>query len=98
MGNPPISPLLHPCGRVLVPAELLGFCAVEKDKEPERKKSETGVGNKGKNRTMESWTLKGFEQRVGIEGCRYTYGRVGVWGSRRGEKEGRRILRSMKMD
>lgn len=88
MGNPPISPLLHPCGRVLVPAELLGFCAVEMEKEPERKKSETRVGNKGKNRTMESWTLKGFEQRVGIEDCRYTYGRVGYEGNEEKKKKG----------
>lgn len=38
------------------PAELLGFCAVEMEKEPKRKRSEIRLGNKGKNRTI------GFER------------------------------------
>lgn len=94
MGNPPISPLLHPSGRVLIPAELLGFCAVEMEKEPERKRSEIGMGDKGKTR------MTGFE-KIWAELALMVVGtHMAGWGIRvrKRRRKGRKLLRSMEMD
>ena len=82
-----MSPFLHCFGRVLILAELLEFCAIEIDKEPERKKSKTTVGNKGKNKTMSPALWKDLNRELALE-IADTY--MAGWGTRVAERRKRR--------
>lgn len=85
----------HPIFSLLLPAEFLGFYVVEMETWLERKKSEGGEGNKvkKKKKAVGLWTLKVFEQRVGIGDFRYRSGWVGYGSYGEAKKEGNNFKR-----